>query len=168
MHRIQILIESTTTCPERPRSREPHRPRTDIPLGVCARRAAFIAASVVLLISVSYVREIGSLLQKPNVYLDISGQDLLMTPRTESSWLREWLEFEPEKVLFGSDGYPYSSELGWAESTWIASHNARQALGVALTRKLRDGDVSLDRANEIARLVLRGNAEDLYFPPASP
>ncbi|HVT96677.1 MAG TPA: amidohydrolase family protein, partial [Acidobacteriaceae bacterium] len=114
-----------------------------------------------------YVREIGSLLQKPNVYLDISGQDLLMTPRTESSWLREWLEFEPEKVLFGSDGYPYSSELGWAESTWIASHNARLALGVALTRMLRDGDISRDRANEIARLVLRGNAEHLYFPSAS-
>lgn len=109
-----------------------------------------------------YVREIGSLLQKPNVYLDLSGQDLLMTPRTESRWLREWLEFAPEKILFGTDGYPYSDEMGWAESTWIASRNAREALGLALTGMLRDGEVSRDRANAIAQLVLHRNAETLY------
>ncbi len=109
-----------------------------------------------------YVREVGSLLQKPNVWLDISGQDLFIPPHTESGWLREWLEFEPEKVLFGSDGYPYSDEMGWPESTWIASRNARQALGLALTGMLRDGEVNRDRANAIARLVLRGNAETLY------
>lgn len=109
-----------------------------------------------------FVREIGSLLQKPNVYLDLSGQDLLLTPHTEARWLREWLEFEPEKVLFGTDGYPYSDEMGFAESTWIASHNARQALGLALTGMLRDGEISSDRANAIARRVLRGNAEALY------
>jgi hypothetical protein len=115
-----------------------------------------------------YVREIGSLLQKPNVYLDISGQDLLLTPRTEARWLREWLEFAPEKVLFGSDGYPYSDEMSWAESTWIASRNARQALGIALTGMFRDGEISRDRANEIARRVLRGNAEALYHLPGQP
>ena len=109
-----------------------------------------------------YVREIGALLQKPNVYLDISGQDLIITPRTEARWLREWLEFQPEKVLFGTDGYPFSDEMSWPESTWIASRNAREALGIALTGMLRDGEISRDRANEIARLVLRGNAEALY------
>ena len=113
-----------------------------------------------------YVREIGALLQKPNVYLDISGQDLLLTPRTEARWLREWLEFEPEKVLFGTDGYPYSEEMSWAESTWIASRNARQALGIALTGMLNDGEISRSRARQIARLVLRGNAEALYHLPA--
>lgn len=112
-----------------------------------------------------YVREIGSLLQKPNVYLDISGQDLLLTPRTEAQWLREWLELEPEKILFGSDGYPYSDEMGWAESTWIASRNARLALGIALTGMVQDGEITRDRAKEIARLMLRGNAEALYHLP---
>ncbi len=109
-----------------------------------------------------YVREIGSLLQKPNVYLDFSGQDLIITPRTEARWLREWLEFQPEKVLFGTDGYPFSEEMGWPESTWIASRDAREALGIALTGMLRDGEISRVRANDIARLVLRGNAEALY------
>jgi predicted TIM-barrel fold metal-dependent hydrolase len=109
-----------------------------------------------------YVREIGALLQKPNVYLDISSQDLIIPPHTEAQWLREWLEVEPEKVLFGTDGYSYSDELGWPESTWIASRNARQALGIALTGMLRDGEIDRKRAGELARLVLRGNAEALY------
>ena len=55
-----------------------------------------------------YIREIGSLLQKPNVYLDISSQDLIIPPHTEAQWLREWLELKPEKVLFGTDGYSYT------------------------------------------------------------
>jgi uncharacterized protein len=109
-----------------------------------------------------YIREIGSLLQKPNVYLDISSQDLIIPPHTEAQWLREWLEFEPEKVLFGTDGYSYSDGLGWAESTWIANRNAREALGIALTGMLRDGEIDPKRAGELARLILRGNAEALY------
>ncbi len=114
-----------------------------------------------------YVREIGALLQKPNVYLDISSQDLIIPPHTEAKWLREWLEFEPEKVLFGTDGYPYSDELGWPEATWIANRNARQALGIALTGMLKDGEISRQRANDLAGMVLRGNALALYkFQPA--
>jgi hypothetical protein len=109
-----------------------------------------------------YVQGIGSLLQKPNVYLDISSQDLIIPPHTEAQWLREWLELEPQKVLFGTDGYPYNAELGWPEATWIASRNARMALGIALTGMLRDGEVSREQANNIARMVLRGNAEALY------
>ena len=54
--------------------------------------------------------------------------------------MREWLELYPEKVLFGTDGYPFSSSLGWEESTWLAARNARQALGLALTGMQRDGD----------------------------
>ncbi|MGA3157319.1 MAG: amidohydrolase family protein [Steroidobacteraceae bacterium] len=109
-----------------------------------------------------YVREIGALLQKPNVYLDISSQSITITPRTQAQWLREWLELVPEKVLFGTDGYPYTDALGWPESTWIASRDARQALGIALTGMLADGEISKVRALELARLVLRGNAETLY------
>jgi len=109
-----------------------------------------------------YVQEIGALLQKPNVYLDISSQDLIVPPHTEAQWLREWLELEPDKVLFGTDGYPYNDELGWPESTWIASRDARMALGIALTGMLRDGEINRARANDIARMVLRGNAEALY------
>jgi predicted TIM-barrel fold metal-dependent hydrolase len=109
-----------------------------------------------------YVREIAALLQKPNVYLDLSNQSLTMTPHTQSQWLREWLEWEPEKVLFGTDAYPFSDELGWPESAWIASRNERDALGMALTGMLDDGEISRKRASELIRMVLRGNAETLY------
>jgi hypothetical protein len=109
-----------------------------------------------------YVREVAALLQKPNVFVDLSLQSLTMTPHTQSQWLREWLEWEPEKVLFGTDAYPLSDELGWPESAWIASRNARDALGMALTGMLDDGEISRKRASELLRLVLRGNAEALY------
>jgi uncharacterized protein len=109
-----------------------------------------------------FVREAGSLLQKPNVYLDFSQQTLTFPPRTMEVWLREWLETYPEKVLFGTDGYPFSDSLGWEEATWIAAHNARQALGLALTEMWRDGEINRARATELARMVLRGNAAKLY------
>ena len=112
-----------------------------------------------------FVREAGALLQKPNVYLDLSQQSLTFSPRTLSGWLREWLETFPDKVLFGTDGYSFSDSLGWEEATWIASHNARQALGLALTGMLRDGEITPKRANEIASMVLRGNAAELYHLP---
>jgi hypothetical protein len=112
-----------------------------------------------------FVREIGALLQKPNVYLDISQQALAIPPRTLSAWLREWLEMYPDKVLFGTDGYPFSEYLGWEESLWIANRNARKALGFALSGMMADGEVDRGRALQIAREVLSGNAAGLYRLP---
>ena len=109
-----------------------------------------------------FVREAGSLLQKPNVYLDLSQQSLTFPPRTLATWLRELLETFPDKVLFGSDGYPLSEAEGWEESTWIASHNGRQALALALTGMVQDGEITRPRALVIADEVLRGTATKLY------
>jgi hypothetical protein len=112
-----------------------------------------------------FVEEIGALLQKPNVYLDISQQALVIPPRTLAIWLREWLEMYPDKVLFGTDGYPFSEYLGWEESLWIANRNARKALGYALTGMMNDGEIDLPRATHIAQEVLSGNAAGLYDLP---
>jgi uncharacterized protein len=109
-----------------------------------------------------YVHEAGALLQKPNVYLDLSQQAIMIPARTLSTWLREWLELYPDKVLFGTDGYPYSDTFGWEEATWIGARNARNALGIALTGMERDGEISPARAAELARMVLYRNAETLY------
>ena len=109
-----------------------------------------------------FVHEIGALLQKPNVYLDLSQQTLTFPPRTLATWLREWLELFPGKVLFGTDGYPYSDAMGWEESTWIAARNGREALGLALTGMLQDHEIDRARAAGIATDVLRGNALTLY------
>ncbi len=109
-----------------------------------------------------FVREAGALLQKPNVYLDLSQQSLTFPPRTMANWLREWLETFPDKVMFGTDGYPFSESMGWEEAAWIANRNARQALGLALTGMLRDGEIGRERAASIAQMVLRGTAAQLY------
>ncbi|WP_157478158.1 amidohydrolase family protein [Granulicella tundricola] len=109
-----------------------------------------------------FVREAGALLQKPNVYLDLSQEALTFSPRTLSGWLREWLETYPEKVMYGTDGYPLSDAMGWEEATWIADRNVRLALGLALTGMLRDGEVTRERAEGIATEVLRGTAAGVY------
>jgi hypothetical protein len=109
-----------------------------------------------------FTREITALLQKPNAWLDYSSQDLLLTPATLAGTLREWLEWVPEKILFGTDAYPYSDQLGWEESGWMASRTGRQALAIALTAMIRDNEISRDRALELARMVLRENARKLY------
>ena len=109
-----------------------------------------------------FTREITPLLSKPNAYLDFSEQTLMNYPRAVSEAIRGWLEWAPEKVLFASDAYPFSEQLGWEESGWIAARSGRQALALALTGMLADGEITRARALELARMVLRDNARKLY------
>lgn len=109
-----------------------------------------------------FSREVSILLMKPNVYTDLSEQTWLLSPRRLAEALRDWLELYPEKVLFGTDLYPGSGAYDWEEIGWQTTETARQALGIALTGMLLDGEITLPRANEIARMVLRENAVKLY------
>ena len=109
-----------------------------------------------------FSREITALLVKPNGYLDFSAQSLLLAPAALAQSLREWLEWVPEKVMFGTDAYPFSDEMGWEESGWLGARRGREALTLALTAMIRDGEISRDRALELARMVLRENAIRLY------
>jgi hypothetical protein len=67
--------------------------------------------------------------------------------------------------MFGTDPYPGSGEIDWEEIGWQTSENARQALGIALTGMMRDGEITRQKATEIARMVLRVNALKLYGWP---
>ena len=109
-----------------------------------------------------YIGEITALLQNPNVYTDFSEQTFNGYPREVAGAIRKWLEYEPEKVLFATDAYPFSKEVGWEEAGYIASKTGREALGIALTGMLRDEEISRDRAVQLARMVLRENAVKLY------
>ncbi len=109
-----------------------------------------------------FTREITALLAKPNAYLDFSQQSLMIDPPLLAQTLREWLSYVPEKVMFATDAYPFSEELGWEESGWIAAQRGRLALGIALTAMMRDGGITRDRAKELARMVMRENARKLY------
>ena len=112
-----------------------------------------------------FTREIAALLSKPNAYADFSEQTFMNYPRDVAQSIREWLERAPEKVLFATDAYPFSEEVSWEEAGWIAATAGRQALGLALTGMLRDGEITRDRGIEIARMVLRDNARKLYKLP---
>jgi predicted TIM-barrel fold metal-dependent hydrolase len=109
-----------------------------------------------------FTREITPLLSKPNVYADFSAQTFTNYPRAVEQVLREWLEFAPDKVLFATDAYPYSEEMGWEQAGWIANDTGRKALGLALTEMLNDGEITRDRALELAHMVLHDNAGKLY------
>jgi uncharacterized protein len=109
-----------------------------------------------------FTREITALLTKPNAYLDYSQQSLLLSPATLALTIREWLEYVPEKVMFATDAYPYSEDMGWEEAGWIAAGRGRQALAMALTAMMRDGEISRPRALQLANMVLRDNARALY------
>jgi len=102
------------------------------------------------------------LLGKPNVYADFSSQTFLTSVRELSQVIRSWLGRFPEKVLFGTDTYPLTTTIGWEEIGWLTNKSARQALALALTEMMKDGEITRERASELARMVLRDNAVKLY------
>jgi predicted TIM-barrel fold metal-dependent hydrolase len=109
-----------------------------------------------------FTRELSSLLLKPNVYTDISEQTWMLEPHALAAVLRDWLEAFPEKVLFGTDLFPGDGAYDWEEIGWQTAETGRQALAIALTGMMLDGEITRAEAVEIARGVLRGNAMKLY------
>lgn len=109
-----------------------------------------------------FTKHTASLMSKSNVYADFSAQTFLLYPRALSEVLRNWLEFYPDKVLFGTDAFAFTPEVGWEEEGWLAITSARQALALALTGMMNDGEITRERALELARMVMRENAQRLY------
>jgi predicted TIM-barrel fold metal-dependent hydrolase len=112
-----------------------------------------------------YAPHAGAMIAKPNVYLDISALTLIYTPASLAGTLRNWLLQYPEKVLFGSDASAFGPDAGWELSAWIGTTTGRQALAIALSEMMRNGEVSRPRAEEIATMVMRTNAVQLYKLP---
>jgi len=109
-----------------------------------------------------FAREAAALILKPNVYVDFSALMYLTYPVEAARAIRLYLEAAPEKVLYATDASPFSNTIGWEETDWIGSHNGRLALGLALTGMTQDGEITVDRAKQIAHLVMRENARQLY------
>jgi predicted TIM-barrel fold metal-dependent hydrolase len=76
--------------------------------------------------------------------------------------LRNWLEAYPDRVLFGTDAFSFGPAVDWPELAWLSNTTARQALAIALTGMMNDGEITRERALELARMVLRENARKLY------
>ena len=109
-----------------------------------------------------YAGELTAMLDKPNVYLDFSGQSYLLYPRALSQEIRAWLEYVPEKVMFGTDASPVTDQIGWEETGWMSAVSGREALGMALTAMLQDNEITRERAAKLARMAMRENAARLY------
>jgi hypothetical protein len=107
-------------------------------------------------------RDTGGLIGKPNVYADFSALSYFEGVDGQAALLRGWLAQSPEKILFGTDASPSDEQIGWEETGWVASHTAREALAIALTGMIHDGEITRADASKIARMVLRENAKRLY------
>lgn len=108
------------------------------------------------------VDETLELLSRPNAYADISMMDLIAEPRALASTLRTWLAAWPEKVMFGTDAFDGGDTQGWEQVAWVASRNARRALIDALGGMVRDSELTIPRARQLARMVMRENAMAVY------
>src|SRR5213592_4915400 len=99
---------------------------------------------------------------KSNVYADFAAQTFLLYPRALSEVLRNWLESYPDKILFGTDAFSFGPEVDWGEVAWLSNTTARQALALALTGMMNDGEIDRARAMELAHMVMHDNAGKLY------
>ncbi|HEX4681787.1 MAG TPA: amidohydrolase family protein [Gemmatimonadaceae bacterium] len=113
--------------------------------------------------AVSYTPSIAYLVMKPNVYADLSQQTWMESAQHLATSLRYWLEWYPEKILFGTDLSPGPSpEIDWEELAWQTNDTARRALAIALTGMMRDGEITRAQAIAFAHEVLHDNAGKLY------
>ena len=102
---------------------------------------------------------------RENVYLDSSLMGLYLYPADLAEVLRHWLLLYPDKVVFGSDAFPFSEAIGAEESDWLAIESARKALAAALSRMILNGEVSEQRALQFAHGYLHDNAARIYPAP---
>ena len=110
----------------------------------------------------NFYEHTSAMLWKPNVFADISLMTRLWSAHEIATVLRDWLSQYPGKVLFGTDAFAAGPGLGWEVNAWIASNTAIEALTIALSGMVNDNEISLDRAKEIATMVMRTNASNLY------
>jgi hypothetical protein len=109
-------------------------------------------------------KETGPLLLRPNVYADVSVQDMVRSPTELGESLRRWFELAPERVCFATDAAsdPSAPQLRWPELTFLGAETTRAALAIALSRMVSDGLVTKAQALQIGKGVLRDNAIALH------
>ena len=109
-----------------------------------------------------YDREAIWLAARKNVYIDSSLTDLYLYPSEFKDVLKHWLSIFPEKVLFGTDAFPFNEALGAEEAYWLSVNSTREALAGALAELIAEGAFTEAQALQIARGYLHDNAAALY------
>jgi uncharacterized protein len=109
-----------------------------------------------------YEKEAALLTAVKNVYLDTSFQSELLYPSQFKDVLKQLLTLFPDKMMYGSDAFPFNDALGAEESFWLAAYTTRTALAAALAELVSERAIAQDKALELARLYLHDNAAKLY------
>lgn len=97
-----------------------------------------------------------------NVYTDSSLVGYYVYPSELKAILKQWVSLYPEKIMFGSDAFPFNDAVGAEETFWLAARSARTAMAAALAELVSEGAFSETRAIELARMYLHDNAVKLY------
>lgn len=97
-----------------------------------------------------------------NVYTDSSLMGYYVYPSELKNILKQWISLYPEKIMFGSDAFPFNEAVGAEETFWLAVRSARTAVAAALAELVAEGAFTEDKAIELARLYLHDNAAMLY------
>jgi hypothetical protein len=109
-----------------------------------------------------YEREAALLTAVKNVYLDTSFQSEMLYPSQFKDVLKQLLTLFPDKMMYGSDAFPFNEALGAEESFWLAARTSRTALAAALAELVDEGAITETKALELARNYLHDNAARLY------
>jgi|HubBroStandDraft_2_1064218.scaffolds.fasta_scaffold49832_2 hypothetical protein len=97
-----------------------------------------------------------------NVYTDSSLMGYYIYPSELKNILKQWISLFPDKIMFGSDAFPFNDAVGAEETFWLASRSARTAVAAALAELVSEGAFNEEKALELARMYLHDNAAKLY------
>jgi uncharacterized protein len=109
-----------------------------------------------------YTLEMIWLTAAKNVYTDSSLVGYYVYPSELKNILKQWISLYPERMMFGSDAFPFSDALGAEETFWLAARSARTAIAAALAELVAEGAFTEEKALELARMYLHDNAAHLY------
>jgi predicted TIM-barrel fold metal-dependent hydrolase len=97
-----------------------------------------------------------------NVYLDTSFQSEMLYPSQFKEVLKQLLTIYPDKMMYGSDAFPFNEALGAEESFWLAERTTRTALAGALAELVSEGAMTEAKGLELAHMYLHDTAARLY------
>jgi predicted TIM-barrel fold metal-dependent hydrolase len=109
-----------------------------------------------------YEREAALMTAVKNVYLDTSFQTEMLYPSQFKEVVKLLITLYPDKMMYGSDAFPFNDALGAEESMWMAARTTRTGLAAALAELVDEGAFSEAKALVLARNYLHDNAARLY------
>jgi hypothetical protein len=97
-----------------------------------------------------------------NVYTDSSLMGYYVYPSELKNILKQWISLFPERMMFGSDAFPFGDAVGAEETFWLATRSARTAIAAALAELVSEGAFNEEKALQLAHMYLHDNAAKLY------